>query len=67
MTELLEPTAMGTPRVRREGALKVTGTAPYAHEHVVTGAQGQPPLHLHLVGATVADRKSTRLNSSHPV
>ncbi|PXY19483.1 xanthine dehydrogenase family protein molybdopterin-binding subunit [Prauserella muralis] len=49
MTNLLSPSAMGTDRVRVDGAAKVTGRARYACEHPVPH-----PVYLHPLQATIA-------------
>lgn len=49
MTELLQPHAIGADRQREDGPAKVTGTAPYAFEHLVEG-----PAYLFPVRSTIA-------------
>ncbi len=53
----LDAHAMGVPLVRREGRLKVTGTAPYAFEHPVQG-----PIYLHPVQADIARGRVTEMD-----
>ncbi len=49
MSELFPARAIGTPMTRLDGAVKVTGTAPYAYDQPV-----EQPLFLHPVQATIA-------------
>ncbi|UXA18479.1 xanthine dehydrogenase family protein molybdopterin-binding subunit [Mycobacterium sp. SMC-4] len=55
---LLKPHAIGTPRARREGRAKVTGTARYAFEHRVDN-----PAYLHPIQATIARGRVTAMHT----
>jgi xanthine dehydrogenase YagR molybdenum-binding subunit len=59
MTGLLQPHAMGTPLERRDGLLKVTGTAPYAYEHPLDDA-----VYLHPVQSSVARGRITAIDTA---
>jgi xanthine dehydrogenase YagR molybdenum-binding subunit len=59
MTDLLEPRAVGRDVVRRDGELKVRGTAPYAFE-----ASVENPAFCHPVQATVARGTITAIDPS---
>ncbi|CCG03774.1 xanthine dehydrogenase family protein molybdopterin-binding subunit [Blastococcus saxobsidens] len=59
MTELLEPRAIGQGLVRRDGELKVRGTAPYAYETAV-----ELPAYAHPVQATIARGRVTAMDTT---
>ncbi|MDY6998433.1 MAG: xanthine dehydrogenase family protein molybdopterin-binding subunit [Actinomycetota bacterium] len=57
---LLDPHSIGVPAPRRDGVLKVTGSAPYAFEHHLDGT----PAYLHPVQATIARGAVTKMDVS---
>jgi xanthine dehydrogenase YagR molybdenum-binding subunit len=59
MTELLPARAIGQALPRLDGALKVTGRAPYAYEQPV-----DDPAYLHLVQSTVARGRITAIDTA---
>jgi xanthine dehydrogenase YagR molybdenum-binding subunit len=59
MTELLQPRAIGQPLVRRDGALKVRGTATYAYETPV-----ERPVYCHPVQATIGRGRVTAVDTA---
>ncbi|GDY28416.1 xanthine dehydrogenase family protein molybdopterin-binding subunit [Gandjariella thermophila] len=59
MTGLIEPKSIGAPLERLEGHAKVTGTAPYAAEHLAADTA-----HLHPVQATVARGRITGMDTT---
>ncbi|MCZ2815972.1 xanthine dehydrogenase family protein molybdopterin-binding subunit [Modestobacter sp. VKM Ac-2984] len=59
MTDLLEPRAMGQDLVRRDGELKVRGTATYAYETPV-----EHPAYAHPVQATIARGRVTAMDTA---
>ncbi|WP_435158010.1 xanthine dehydrogenase family protein molybdopterin-binding subunit [Amycolatopsis sacchari] len=59
MTGLLEPRAMGRDTARRDGQLKVTGTAAYAYEAPV-----DRPAYCHPIQATIARGRITEIDTS---
>src|SRR5213080_2916217 len=59
MTELLEPRTIGRDLVRRDGADKVRGTAPYAYETPVPN-----PAYCHPVQATIARGRVTWIDTA---
>ncbi|MBX7447638.1 xanthine dehydrogenase family protein molybdopterin-binding subunit [Mycolicibacterium sp. 3033] len=54
---LLQPSSIGSPVARRDGHLKVTGTAPYAFEQPAEAA-----VYLHPVQATIARGRVTAMD-----
>lgn len=58
MTELLDTRAIGQDLERRDGRLKVTGTAPYAVEHPV-----EDPLYCRPIQATIARGRVTGMDT----
>lgn len=59
LPELLQPRAIGQDLERRDGRLKVTGTAPFAYE----GPLGKPA-YCHLVQATIARGRVTAMDTT---
>ncbi|MCZ2848778.1 xanthine dehydrogenase family protein molybdopterin-binding subunit [Modestobacter sp. VKM Ac-2978] len=59
MTDLLEPRAIGQDLVRRDGELKVRGTATYAYETPV-----EHPAYAHPVQATIARGRVTAMDTA---
>jgi len=59
MTDMLTPHSMGTPLVRHDAVAKVTGTAPYAHDH-----EQAEVAYLHPVQATIARGRITGIDTS---
>ncbi|MDT7803161.1 MAG: xanthine dehydrogenase YagR molybdenum-binding subunit [Actinomycetota bacterium] len=59
MTDTLKPAEIGRSFTRRDGPLKVTGTAPYAFEVPV-----DQPLHCHPVQATIALGRCRRVDTA---
>lgn len=59
MTDMLTPHSMGSPLVRHDAVAKVTGTAPYAHDH-----EHARPAHLHPVQSTIARGRITDIDTS---
>ncbi|MCZ2839357.1 xanthine dehydrogenase family protein molybdopterin-binding subunit [Modestobacter sp. VKM Ac-2985] len=59
MTDLLEPRAIGADLVRRDGELKVRGTATYAYETPV-----EHPAYAHPVQATIARGRVTAMDTA---
>jgi xanthine dehydrogenase YagR molybdenum-binding subunit len=58
-SELLQPRAMGRDLVRRDGRLKVTGTAPFAYEAPLGN-----PAYCHLIQATIARGRVTAMDTT---
>jgi len=58
-SELLEPRAIGRDLVRRDGRLKVTGTAPFAYE-----APLEDRAYCHLIQATIARGRVTDMDTT---
>ncbi|MFC9250788.1 xanthine dehydrogenase family protein molybdopterin-binding subunit [Amycolatopsis thailandensis] len=59
MTGSLKPRAIGRGHSRRDGAAKVTGTAPYAYE-----TAPESPLYCHLVQATIARGRCAEIGTT---
>ncbi|MGB8996451.1 MAG: xanthine dehydrogenase family protein molybdopterin-binding subunit [Pseudonocardiaceae bacterium] len=55
----LQPRAIGRDLVRRDGRLKVTGTAPFAYESPLGN-----PAYCHLIQATIARGRITDMNTT---